>query len=126
MVCALLLFGAGYYFYSKAAESCGSVVNSSKKLIEEKKYQQAYNYLKSKNSVCKADSKYNLSDVQYKRYLAISAFHAGHNKIAQKTADEALEGFKKLNTEEKAKMEDSFVFSNSMIDILQFDPSRTD
>lgn len=124
IVFAALLLGVGYYFYTKSVETCDSVVESSKKLIADKKYKQAYSYLKSKNSACKADSRHNLSDVQYKRYSAISAFHSGNNKEAKKIADEALEGFKKLSSDEKGKLEDSFVFSDSMIDILQFDPSQ--
>ncbi len=124
VVFAALLLGVGYSFYNKNAETCDSVVSSSKKLIADKKYKQASSYLKSKNNVCQADSKHNLSDVQYKRYSAVSAFRSGNNKEAKKLADEALEGFKKLSNNEKGKLEDSFVFSDSMIDILQFDPSQ--
>lgn len=116
-----LILVFSYYLYTNMVGSCEKVVESTKKMINDKNYKESYSYLKSKQSVCldsASSKKPSLDNVQYQRYLAVSAYKTGDKKTAQKLARSAIDDAKKLSDSDIGKMGDSFAFLDSMYDII--------
>ncbi len=117
---AVILAGAVFYSFSQfLVPDCGAQAKQAEKLIKKKQYKQAYELLKPKQQACgAAKNKASVTAVQFSRYLAASSYREGDKKLAEKSAQSALDGYKKLNEADRAEIKDSINFAFDMNDII--------